>query len=138
MKIVLTLRLYAEAYNKTEKAHDIMASNDEFIQLMMDNENYKEFNTKKKLEPFYRLRQPIEFVEHVLENLEETDIYEYLKCSWHLDTEEDSEKFQRLICKDRYIKFIESLEMYNIVYEKLWKKSHKGLLTKARNKKLNN
>ena len=88
---------------------------DEFIQLMMDNENYKEFKTKKKLEPFYRLRQPITFVKHVFETLEETDIYEYLKCSWHLDTEEDSEKFQRLICEDRYIKFIESSEMYNIV-----------------------
>ena len=133
-----SLNLYAEAYNKTEKAHDIMASNDEFIQLMMDNENYKEFKTKKKLEPFYRLRQPITFVKHVFETLEETDIYEYLKCSWHLDTEEDSEKFQRLICEDRYIKFIESSEMYNIVWEKLWKTSHKGLLTKARNKRYNN
>ncbi len=133
-----SLNLYAEAYNKTEKAHDIMASNDEFIQLMMDNESYKDFKTKEKLEPFYRLRQPITFVKYVFDTLEETDIYEYLKCSWHLDTEEDSEKFQRLICEDRYIKFIESSEMYNNVWEKLWKTSHKGLLTKARNKKYSN
>ena len=133
-----SLSQYVEAYNKTKEAHDIMASNDEFIQLMMDNESYKDFKTKEKLEPFYRLRQPITFVKYVFETLEETDIYEYLKCSWHLDTEEDSEKFQRLICEDRYIKFIESSEMYNIVWEKLWKTSHKGLLTKARNKKYNN
>lgn len=126
---------YMKAYNETIKAHDIMASNNEFIQLLMDTEKYVDIKTKNKLEPFYRLRQPVKFVKHVFENLEDQDIYEYLRCQWELDTEKDSLEFQKLICDDKYIRFIESQEFYYIVWFKLWKSSHKSLLTKARNKK---
>lgn len=132
-----SLTEYANAYNKTVKAHDIMANNQEFIQLLMDNEKYIDIKVKNKLEPFYKLRQPIKFVRHLFENLEDTDIYEYLKCKWELNTEEDSLEFQRLICEEKYIKFIENQEIYDIVWFKLWKSSHKSLLTKARNKKYN-
>lgn len=136
-RVKTSLNEYTEAYNKTIKAHEIMANNQEFIQLLMDNDKYIDIKTKSKLEPFYKLRQPIKFVKHIFENLEDLDIYEYLKCKWELNTEEDSLEFQKLICDDRYIKFIESQEMYNIVWFKLWKSSHKTLLTKARNKKYN-
>lgn len=128
---------YTKAYNKTIKAHDIMANNRDFMQLLMNNEKYVDIKTINKLKPFYNLRQPIKFVKHVFESLEDQDIYEYLRCRWELDTEEDSLEFQKLICEDNYIKFIETSEMYLIVWHKLWKASHKTLLTKARNKKYN-
>ena len=58
----------------------------------------------------------------------------YLNETWHLDTEEDSWEFQKLICEDEYIKYIEKEENYGRVVEKLWKPAHKAQVTKNRNK----
>ena len=53
-----------------------------------------------------------------------------------MDTEKDSWEFQKLMCDDKYIKYIEEDEYYYIVLEKLWKPSHKAQVTKNRNKYL--
>ena len=50
--------------------------------------------------------------------------------------EKDSWEFQKLMCDDKYIKYIEEDEYYYIVLEKLWKPSHKAQVTKNRNKYL--
>ena len=129
---------YVKVYIQTEKAHDIMANNNDFLQIILDEERYENIKNKNKLTPFYKLRQPMKFVKHIFEVLSDSDIYEYLKSPWELNTETDSMEFQKFICEDKYIKFIENQEVYEIIKFKLWKASHKSLLTKARNKKFDN
>ncbi len=129
---------YVEAYMKTIEAHDIMASNNEFLQEIIDKDLFYNIKTKNKLLPFYKLRQPIKLVRYIFETLSDSDILEYIKTDWELNTEEDSLEFQKLICDEKYIKYIENQEVYEIVKFKLWKASHKTLLTRARNKKFYN
>ena len=129
---------YVKVYIQTERAHDIMANNNDFLQIILDEERYENIKNKNKLTPFYKLRQPMKFVKHIFEVLSDSDIYEYLKSPWELNTETDSMEFQKFICEDKYIKFIENQEVYEIIKFKLWKASHKSLLTKARNKKFDN
>lgn len=133
----IDLEDYIVVYKTTILAAEIMSNNNEFLNLIMNKDKFYELDNIKNLIPLYTLRQPIKFVKYLFEVLQEKDIYEYLRRTWHLNTEEDSEEFQKFICEENNIKYIESEEMYYIVKEKLWKASHKGKLTKARNLKYN-
>ena len=77
---------YVKVYIQTEKAHDIMANNNDFLQIILDEERYENIKNKNKLTPFYKLRQPMKFVKHIFEVLSDSDIYEYLKSPWELNT----------------------------------------------------
>ena len=134
----IDFKYYVEAYNQSDKIYDIMIRNEEFLQLIMNSEEYVNITTHEKLKPLYHLRQPIEFVKYLFENLEDEEIYEYLENEWHLNTEQDSIEFQRLICQEKYIKYIENSKYYYIVLNKLWKPWHKGQLTKNRKEKYGN
>jgi hypothetical protein len=128
---------YINIYNSTDIILEQMKSNNNFFQNILDKELYTNINSNEKLKPLYKLRQPIKFVRYLIERLSETEFLNYLKETWHLDTEEDSWKFQKLICEDKYIKYLEKDEYYYIVLEKLWKPTHKAQVTRNRNKYLN-
>ena len=127
---------YINIYNSTDIILEQMNKNQKFWQYILDNELYKNIDLNEKLKPLYKLRQPIKFVRYLIERLNENEFLSYLKEIWHLDTEKDSWEFQKLMCDDKYIKYIEEDEYYYIVLEKLWKPSHKAQVTKNRNKYL--
>lgn len=133
----IDLDVYIVVYKTTILVAEIMSNNNEFLNLIMNKYKFYELDNIKSLIPLYTLRQPIKFVKYLFEVLHEEELYEYLRRTWHLNTEEDSEEFQKFICEDNNIKYIESEEMYYIIKEKLWKASQKGKLTKARNLKYN-
>lgn len=125
---------YINLYNSTDIILEQMKANQEFWQYILDNDLYKNINSNEKLKPLYKLRQPIKFVKYLIERLSKNEFLNYLEEKWHLNTEEDSWQFQKLICDDKYIKYIEEDEYYYIVLEKLWKPTHKAQVTKNRNK----
>ena len=127
---------YINIYNSTDIILEQMKKNQEFWQYILDNELYKNIDSNEKLKPLYKLRQPIKFVRYLIERLNENEFLSYLKEIGHLDTEKDSWEFQKLMCDDKYIKYIEEDEYYYIVLEKLWKPAHKAQVTKNRNKYL--
>lgn len=127
---------YINVYNICDTVYEEMIENTDFLQKILDEGLYKEIEINEKLKPLYKLRQPIKFVKYLIERLNENEFFEYLEEKWHLNTEEDSLEFQRLICKDKYIKYIKEPKYYYIVLEKLWNPAQKGQVTRNRNKYL--
>ena len=113
-----------------------MIENTELLQMILDKGLYEKIEINEKLRPLYKLRQPIKFVKYLIDRLSENEFLEYLEEKWHLNTEDDSLQFQRLICKDKYIKYIKDQKYYYIVLEKLWNSAQKGQVTRNRNKYL--
>lgn len=127
---------YINVYNTCDEVYYKMVENTEFLQIILNEGLYEKIETNEKLKPLYKLRQPIKFVKYLIDRLSENEFFEYLEEKWHLNTEEDSLEFQRLICKDKYIKYIKDQKYYYIVLEKLWNPAQKGQVTRNRNKYL--
>lgn len=127
---------YINVYNTCDEVYYKMVENTEFLQIILNEGLYEKIETNEKLKPLYKLRQPIKFVKYLIDRLSENEFFEYLEEKWHLNTEEDSLEFQRLICKDKYIKYIKGQKYYYIVLEKLWNPAQKGQVTRNRNKYL--
>ena len=129
----VSLENYVNVYNSCDIVNDIMIENKEFIQAIMDNDLYRDIISNEKLKPLYKIAQSIRFIEYLIERLNEKEFMEYLEMNWTFSSEKDSEDFQKLICKDNYIKYIEEEKYYKIVYNKLVKPAQRGQLTKRRN-----
>ena len=127
---------YMNAYNVCDEVYNIMIENTVFLQMILNEGLYEKIEINEKLKPLYKLRQPIKFVKYLIDRLSENEFLEYLEEKWHLNTEDDSLQFQRLICKDKYIKYIKDKKYYDIVLEKLWNSAQKGQVTRNRNKYL--
>lgn len=132
----IPLENYLNVYNVCDEVYYIMIENTEFLQIILNEGLYEKIEINEKLKPLYKLRQPIKFVKYLIDRLSENEFLEYLEEKWHLNTEDDSLQFQRLICKDKYIKYIKDQKYYDIVLEKLWNSAQKGQVTRNRNKYL--
>ena len=60
----------------------------------------------------------------------------YLKEFKKFKEEKDSIAYQRLICKPKNIKLVDSVELKESIYQRLWEsnRTHKGLFTRFWNK----
>ncbi len=128
---------YIDAYVRVDEVFDIMSEHWDFLERLQQQVDFSSLS-EKQIIPMFKVPQTERFFVHMLSD--ETTLAlkkRYLKEFYKFKEEKDSIAFQRLICKPDNIKLVDSFELKESIYQRLWEshRSHKGQFTKAWNKK---
>lgn len=127
---------YIEAYAEIEAVFDIMSDHWDFLEKLQQLADYSQLN-ETHIIPMFKVPQTERFFTYMLSDKTNLELKKrYLKEFYKFKEEKDSIAFQRLICKPENIKLVDSIELKESIYQKLWdsNRTHKGLFTRFWNK----
>lgn len=127
---------YIEVYINVSAVFDIMSDHWEFLDRLQSVADFNELS-ESQLIPVFKVPQTKRFFEYMLSDKTTLELKkQYLKEFYKFKEEKDSIAFQRLICKPENIKLVDSVELKESIYQRLWdsNSTHKGLFTRFWNK----
>ena len=127
---------YVEVYINVSAVFDIMSDHWEFLDRLQSVADFNELS-ESQLIPVFKVPQTKRFFEYMLSDKTTLELKkQYLKEFYKFKEEKDSIAFQRLICKPENIKLVDSVELKESIYQRLWdsNSTHKGLFTRFWNK----
>ena len=128
--------IYIEVYINVSAVFDIMSDHWEFLDRLQSVADFNELS-ESQLIPVFKVPQTKRFFEYMLSDKTTLELKkQYLKEFYKFKEEKDSIAFQRLICKPDNIKLVDSVELKESIYQRLWdsNSTHKGLFTRFWNK----
>lgn len=125
---------YSNVYEDVDEMFDLMSNNIWFLENLRDNGNYSKLNTKQ-LRALYKVEQTERLFRYVFDNFDDEEKMYYLNYYSKFKTEEDSKKFQVMICKAEHIELLGDIGLFYKIKQSLWESNptHKGLFTRAWN-----
>lgn len=127
---------YIEAYAEIEAVFDIMSDHWDFLEKLQQLADYNQLK-ETHIIPMFKVPQIERFFAYMLSDKTTPELKKlYLKEFKEFKEGKDSIAFQRLICKPENIKLVDSVELKESIYQRLWdsNRTHKGLFTRFWNK----
>ncbi len=127
---------YIEAYAEIEAVFDIMSDHWDFLEKLQQLADYSQLK-ETHIIPMFKVPQTERFFTYMLSDKTTLELKKrYLNEFTKFKEEKDSIAFQRLICKPQNIKLVDSAELKESIYQRLWDSNrvHKGLFTRFWNK----
>ena len=125
---------YIITYTGVPEMFEIMSKDTWFLENLRDSKQYSEL-TLEQLRPLYKVEQIEPLFKYVFNNYDNAEKMYYLNHYTKFKTEEDSKKFQVMICKPANLELIGDQGMYYKIRESLWESNptHKAQFTRAWN-----
>ena len=127
---------YITTYTGVPEMFEIMSKDTWFLENLRDSKQYSEL-TIEQLRPLYKVEQIEPLFKYVFNNYDNAEKMYYLNHYTKFKTEEDSKKFQLMICKPANLELIGDQGMYYKIRESLWESNptHKAQFTKLWNQR---
>ena len=128
--------VYIEVYAEVEDVFDIMSDHWDFLEELQQLADYSQLK-ETHIIPMFKVPQTERFFTYMLSDKTPPELKKrYLKEFQQFKEEKDSIAFQRLICRPENIKLVDSVELKENIYQRLWdsNRTHKGLFTRFWNK----
>lgn len=128
--------VYINIYINVDEVFNIMSDHWEFLGRLQSEADFS-LLSENQIVPIFKVPQIQRFFEYMLANKTPLELKKrYLKEFTEFKAEKDSVAFQKLICKSENIKLVDSIDLKNSIYERLWdsNRAHKGVFTRTWNK----
>jgi hypothetical protein len=127
---------YFDAYTNVVEVFEIMSGHWDFLNKLQQQGDFSKL-TEEQIIPMFKVPQTERFFTYMFSDNTTLQFKKlYLKEFRKFKEEKDSIAFQRLICKPENIKLVDSVELKESIYQRLWdsNRTHKGLFTRFWNK----
>lgn len=114
---------YSDVYEDVDEMFDLMSNNIWFLENLRDNGNYSKLNTKQ-LRALYKVEQTERLFRYVFDNFDDEEKIYYLNYYSKFKTEEDSKKFQVMICKADNLELLGDMNLFFKIKQSLWESNH--------------
>ena len=111
-----------------------MNNNIWFLERLRDSGKYSRLNTKQ-LQALYKVEQTEQLFKYVFDSFDDKEKLNYLNYYDKFKTEEDSKKFQVMICKPDNIELLGDIGLFYKIKQSLWETNptHKAQFTRLWN-----
>ena len=127
---------YIDVYEDIAEMFTIMSNSTWFLEKLRDSEHFSRLNIEH-FRPLYNVEQTEPLFKYVFTKYDNKEKMYYLNYYKKFKTEEDSKKFQLMICRPANLELIGDQGLYYKIRESLWESNptHKGQFTRAWNQR---
>ena len=125
---------YIDVYEDVEKMFALMSENIWFLENLRDSGHYSRLK-KQQLRALYKVEQTEQLYKYVFDNYDDKEKMYYLNHYNKFRTEEDSKKFQVMICQPDNLELIGDMNLFYKIKQSLWESNptHKAQFTRMWN-----
>lgn len=125
---------YVDVYEDVDEMLDLMSKNYWFLEKLRDSGKYSRLK-QAQLRALYKIEQTEQLFKYVFENSDDEEKMYYLNNYYNFKTEEDSKKFQLMICQPDNLELLGDVNLFYKIKHSLWESNptHKAQFTRLWN-----
>lgn len=125
---------YIDVYEDVDEMFELMSESIWFLENLRDSGHYSRLK-KQQLRALYKVKQTEQLYKYVFDNYDDEEKMYYLNHYNKFKTEEDSKKFQVMICQPDNLELIGDMNLFHKIKQSLWETNptHKARFTRVWN-----